>query len=240
MERKDWPMRIVTRPRLGAAACCLLALAMPAHARRVPFTDTFMTERCTFSSQGRNPYFILEPGYRLTLESQSKGEHVVLTITVLHETLMVDGVETRIVEEHETVNDVVAEISRNYFALCAPSNTVFYFGEDVDNYENGAIANHDGSWRAGVNGARAGVNMPGLNLVGARYFQEVAPGVALDRAETQSVTESVSTPLGQLEHVLKVKESSALEKKARSLKLYAPDIGLIKDDDLEITGVTAP
>ena len=232
-------MRIVTRSGLGAA-CCILALAMPIDARRVSFTDSFMTERCTFSSRGRNPYFILEPGHRLTLESNAKGEHVVLVITVLQETLTVGGVETRVVEERETVNDVLAEISRNYFAICEPTNTVFYFGEDVDNYEDGAIANHDGSWRAGVNDARPGVIMPGLNLVGARYFQEIAPDVALDRAETQSVTESVATPLGQLQNVLKVKEGSALEKKAKSLKLYAPDIGLIKDDDLELTGVSGP
>ena len=146
-------MRIITTPRLGAAAC-ILAFAMPVEARRVSFTDSFMTGRCTFSSRGRNPYFILEPGYRLTLESQAKGEHVVLTITVLHEVLTVDGVETRIVEERETVNDELEEVSRNYFALCEPTNTVFYFGEDVDNYKDGAIDNHDGSWRAGVKSTR--------------------------------------------------------------------------------------
>jgi len=235
-------MRIVTGAfgRIGAAAAIVVALATSATAKRVPFTDTFMIESCVFSSSGRNPYFILEPGYRLTLEADDKDGHVVLTITVLDEVLVVDGVETRIVEERETLDGELAEISRNYFALCEQTNTVFYFGEDVDNYEGGVVANHDGSWRAGVGGARAGVNMPGLNLVGARYFQEIAPDVALDRAETVSVTESASTPAGNFTNVLKVKESSALERKSKSVKLYAPGVGMIQDDELRLVSVSAP
>src|SRR5205814_9113372 len=145
--------------------------------------------------------------------------------TVLDETEMVGDVQTRVVEERETHDGELVEVSRNFFATCAPTDSVFYFGEEVDIYENGTIANHDGSWRAGVNGARPGVVMPGINLVGARYFQEVAPGVALDRAETISVTEALTTPAGSFANVLKVKETSALER-GREFKFYAPGVGL--------------
>ena len=75
----------------------------------------------------------------------------------------------------------------NYFAICKETNSVIYFGEDVDNIENAVVVNHDGSWLAGVKGARAGLIMPGMPLLGARYYQEVAPGVALDRAEIESL-----------------------------------------------------
>jgi hypothetical protein len=230
------------RARTIAAGLALLApLALPpiASGRRLTFTDTFQIERCTFATQGRNPYFVLIPGYKLELEGMDKGTVVHLTITVLEDTLTVDGVETRVVEERETEDGELVEVSRNYFALCGENGSVFYFGEDVDFYENGVIDNHDGSWRAGVNGARPGVVMPGLNLVGARYFQEVAPDIALDRAETVSVTDTLSTPAGDFTNVLKTKETSALEK-GKEFKFYAPGVGLIRDADVELVSVVEP
>lgn len=212
----------------------LTAMAETASAKRLPFTDTFRIEECHFSSAGRNPYFVLEPGHRLRLEGREKGALVQLVITVLDRSEVVDGVETRVVEERETRDGELLEVSRNFFALCAPTNTVFYFGEEVEIYENGVVASNDGAWRAGVAGARPGVIMPGLNLVGARYMQEVAPGVALDRAETMSVTESLATPAGRFADVLKVKETTPLERRATGVKLYAPGVGLIQDGALQL------
>lgn len=225
-------------PSLGVALAVSLVLAGNSSARRLTYTDTFMIEDCQFSSQGRNPYFVLEPGHQLVLEGEDKGVQVRLTITVLGETQMVGDVETRVVEERETEDGELVEVSRNFFAICAPTNTVFYFGEDVDDYEGGVIVGHEGAWRAGVAGARPGVIMPGINLVGARYFQEVAPDVALDRAETMSLTETLSTPAGSFANVLRVKETSALSK-GKEFKLYAPGVGLIQDADLLLVSMTA-
>jgi hypothetical protein len=225
-----------------AAGLALLAsLASPSRvgARKATFTDSFQTERCTFATRGRNPYFLLIPGHRLELEGRDGNTVVHLTITVLGDTLTVDGVETRVVEERESEDGELVEVSRNYFAFCEETGSVFYFGEDVDNYENGVVDNHDGSWRAGIDGARPGVIMPGLNLVGARYFQEIAPDVALDRAETVSVTETLTVPAGTFQNVLKTKETTPLEK-GREFKFYAPDVGLIRDADLDLVEVGTP
>ena len=71
----------------------------------------------TFLAAGANTYFILEPGYRLTLEGTEAGKRIQLVITVLDETRVVDGVTTRVVEERESENGRVIEISRNYFAF---------------------------------------------------------------------------------------------------------------------------
>ena len=97
-----------------------------------------------------------------------------LVIPVLNQAETVDGVTTRVVEERELEDGELVEISRNFFAICNRDNSVFYFGEDVDFYENGVIVSHDGAGRAGVNGARAGILMPGTLLLGARHFQGVA------------------------------------------------------------------
>lgn len=45
------------------------------------------------------------------------------------------------------------------------------------------MVSHEGSWRASENGARAGITMPGTVLLGATYFEEIAPNIAEDRVE---------------------------------------------------------
>ena len=224
------------------AFLALLATTEPTDAKSKEFTSTFMIEACDFASEGTNPYFPLIPGHRMVLERPAgkKGDGaVVLTITVLHETVEVAGVTARVVEEHETEDGVLKEISRNFFAHCVQNGSVFYFGEDVDNYdETGTvIVNHDGAWRAGIDGAQPGVIMPGLPLVGARYFQEIAPDVALDRAEILSVSKTVETPAGTFTQCLDTKETSPLERRSKSFKAFAPGIGLIQDDDLLLESV---
>ena len=106
-----------------------------------------------------------------------------LVITVLDETREVDGIMTRVVEEKEWKNEQIIEVSRNFFAICEETNDVFYFGEEVDMYRNGKVANHKGAWLAGENGAKPGLIMPGEPKKGMKYYQEVAKGVAMDIAE---------------------------------------------------------
>jgi hypothetical protein len=198
------------------------------------FTDSFDIDKADLSSTGRNRYFVLEPGFQLVLEGKQGGKATVLTITVLNETKVVDGVETRVVEEKETVGGQMAEVSRNYFAISKKSSDVFYFGEDVDVYKNGKVVDHEGAWLSGINGARFGLMIPGTPLLGARYQQEVAPKVAMDRAEIVSLSETLQTPAGKFEKCLKAEETSALERGTEH-KLYAPSIGLIVDGDLKLT-----
>lgn len=187
----------------------------------------------TFLSEGRNRYFILEPGYQLVLKGNEDGEKVDLIITVLNETKKIDGVETRVVEERESHNGKLAEVSRNYFAIGKDFGTIYYFGEDVDVFARGKVT-HDGSWHSGVDGAKFGVMIPGEIKIGAKYYQERAPKIALDRGENISTSEIAKMPAGEFEHCLKVKETSPLEPKTVEYKLYAPNVGLIRDGKLEL------
>ena len=198
------------------------------------YTTSFRTEDCTFNSTGRNPFFILEPNYQLVLVGEEDGEEVVLTITVLNETREVNGTETRIVEERESVAGELVEISRNFFAICEETNSVFYFGEEVDDYENGRIVGHEGAWLAGENNSRAGIIMPGTVLLGARYYQEVAPDVALDRAEIIEMDAQVETPAGSFTNVVVVRETTPLEPNVEEFKYHVAGIGLIQDANLKL------
>lgn len=193
--------------------------------------DQFDVSKCNLVTQGRNQYTVLEPGFQLVLEGGDTKVH----ITVLDETKMVDGVTTRVVEEREWKKGELYEVARNYFAMCEQTKDVFYFGEDVDYYEKGKVVKHDGTWHAGVNGSRAGLMMPGTPKLKMKYYQEIAPGVAMDRAEIVSMNETCKTPAGTFAKCLKVKEGSAMNIAALEYKYYAPSIGLVRDEDLRLT-----
>jgi len=195
------------------------------------WTAEFTVEKGELSATGRNPYFVLEPGYQLVFEEGKER----LTITVLGETKVVDGVETRIVEERETKDGNLVEISRNYFAISKRSNSVFYFGEDVDMYKEGKVASHEGAWLSGVKGAKFGLMMPGQVLLKGKYYQEVAPDVAMDRAEIVNMTETLKIPAGEFKGCLKIEETTPLEPESKEYKVYGPGIGLIQDGSLKLT-----
>ncbi|MGZ5469750.1 MAG: hypothetical protein ACXWG5_11410, partial [Candidatus Aminicenantales bacterium] len=79
------------------------------------WVDTFAVDKKDFVSAGSNTFFRLEPGFRLKLEGREGLRRVTLVITVLEETRLVDGVETRVVEERESKGGRLAEVSRNFF-----------------------------------------------------------------------------------------------------------------------------
>jgi hypothetical protein len=79
--------------------------------------------------------------------------------------------------------------------------------------------------------------MPGSPELGMKYYQEIAPGVAMDRAEIISLSETLETPVGNFNSVLSTLETTPLEPEDRSVKRYAPGIGLIQDDDLILVKV---
>lgn len=203
------------------------------------YTSEFRQSDCTFLSSGRNAYFVLEPGFWLRLEEDGKEGHLEVLISVLNDTRIVDGVRTRVVEEREWLDGDLVEVSRNFFALCEETASLFYFGEEVDDYENGTIVGHGGAWLAGQNGARAGILMPGTFLLGSRYFQEIAPAVALDQGCNTAIGTREVTPAGTFTGCVAVRETSPLEPGKKSLKGYCPGIGLVRDNGAVLTDWSA-
>lgn len=215
--------------------------APPAKAPAAPaFTETFGEAKADLGPDGVNPFFSLVPKTVLVLTGTEDGEPVELVITVLPETKVVDGVTTRVVEERETEGGELKEVSRNYFAISKRTNSVYYFGEAVDMYRDGQVVGHGGAWVAGEQGARWGLMIPGTPLLGGRYYQEIAKGVAMDRAEIASVSHTCKTPSGTYHDCLRTIETTPLEPGAREAKVYARGIGLIKDGALRLKEVRRP
>lgn len=234
--------------QLGRTAAIALAIVLAAaggaFAHDPEYTGDLGRERCTFTTTGSNPYFPLWPGYALLLEGEEEDEGELIEVsslnTVLADTELVDGVRTRVYEERESEDGELVEVSRNFMAYCRETGDVWYFGEDVDIYEDGEIVGHSGAWRAGVDGAEAGIIMPGHPLVGARYSEENAPGVAEDRAEILSVGETMTVPAGTFDGVVATVGTDALNPEAADPKFYAPGVGNIVDEVLELVEITPP
>jgi len=189
----------------------------------------FNISQRTLSDTGESAYFVLIPGYQVVLEGG--GERV--TITVLDETKEINGITTRVVEERSEERGELAELARNFFAIDQATGDVFYFGEDVDIYEGGGVS-HEGSWLAYVDGSEPGLYLPGSPAVGMRYYQELAAGIAEDRAEVISTSERVSVPAGVFENAVRTSESSPLDPGVTGEKVYAPGVGLVQDGEVSL------
>ncbi len=198
------------------------------------WTDTFNITNIEFNSTGYNPYFILEVGYTLILEGNEDGNDIRLIINVTDQTINISGVECRIVIEDERfIDGDIIEISYNYFAFDNRTNDVYYFGEDVDIYENGVIVDHSGAWKAGVGDNMAGIMMLGTPIVGARYYQELAEDYgAMDRSEILSIGSTLTVPKGTFENCLITEETTILEPLTRGIKYYAYGVGFIGEGEL--------
>lgn len=213
-----------------ALGLAMSSIAANGEEKETEWQRTFRVDKANLVSKGKNPYFVLEPGF----VAHFQGDNETLKITVLDETKMVDGVETRVVEEREEKDGKLVEVSRNYFAIDKTTGDVYYFGEDVDIYEDGKVVNHEGAWLSGVGGARFGLMMPGKPKVGDKFYQELAPKVAMDRSEIAAIEAEFKTPAGTFKNCLRARDTSPLEKGA-SHKVYAPGIGLVQDDEMKLT-----
>jgi len=221
-----WPAAVFV-----AIAASGLAMTVPVTGSQPPRTwlDRFNVNTADLLPTGKNAYITMEPGRVLRL---THGEDT-LTVSVLADTEVVDGVTTGVLEERETRRGRLIEVSRNFMATDRKTGDVYYFGEDVDNYKDGKVVGHESAWRAGVNGARFGLMVPATPTVGQAFYQEVAPKVAMDRVEVISIVETVRTPAGTFEHCLHLRETTPLEHDTGH-KFYAPGVGIIKDDEFEL------
>jgi hypothetical protein len=79
--------------------------------------------------------------------------------TVTDRTKTILGVATTVIHDQVFVRGELVEDTDDWFAQDADRN-VWYFGEDTKELDNGQVVSTEGSWEAGVHGARAGIFMP--------------------------------------------------------------------------------
>jgi hypothetical protein len=165
------------------------ARSQPGLAKCPPFDHSLFTH----PTQITNPLLPMPPGtlYVFTGASGGKPTNDILTIT--HDTKMIAGVKTLVVNDTGTVKGVKTESTLDYFAQDDKGN-VWYFGEYALQFKEGKIIGHAGSWLAGVHGALPGYVMEANPKVGDFYCQENAPGAAQDQAQVLSLKATICVP----------------------------------------------
>ena len=136
-----------------------------------------------------NKYYTLTPGMKATYKKKTPKGTTRIEIEVTGETKEVLGVTTIVVRDREWLNGQLTEETRDWVAQDKDGN-VWHFGEAVDNYQNGRLVNHEGSWEAGLDGAKPGIVMLNNPRTGDTYHQEYYPG----RAEDMGTVVAVGKP----------------------------------------------
>jgi hypothetical protein len=185
-----------------------------------------------FTTTIDNEYLPLKPGTTFVYEGGAERDEM----TVTHDTKKVMGVECVVVDDRAWEDGKLIERTYDWFAQ-DKEGTVWYFGEDTKEYENGKVTSTKGSWEAGVDGAKPGIIMQADPKVGQSYHQEYYKGEAEDMAKVQSLNESVTVPYGSFDHVLVTREWTPLEPSYDEHKYYARGVGQVYGGGSELVDV---
>ncbi len=156
-------------------------------------------------------------------ETDRKGDVQKVVVTVTDKEKMILGIPATVVHDVVTQEGKLIEDTLDWYAQDRWGN-VWYLGEETTEYEDGK-ASTAGSWEAGVDGAQAGVLLPGQPEVGVAYRQEYYEGEAEDAGEILSLDEQVEVPFGSFDGVLMTKDWTPLEPQLVEHKFYAKGTG---------------
>ena len=179
-----------------------------------------------------NPWFPLRPGtvYVYTGVKDDKPARDVVTVT--SETKVIEGVRCTAVRDRLYLRGRLHERTTDWYAQDDEGN-VWYFGEataELD--ESGNVTSTEGSWQAGVDGAKAGILMPAQPGVGESFRQEFYKGHAEDHFSVLSVSTSIVVPYTAAAHALQTKEWTPLEPDVLDHKYYIRGVGLAKEETI--------
>jgi hypothetical protein len=205
---------------LPLAALATVALAAPAPA--------------DFTARVTNPYFPLDPGMRWEYRGVKDGRALRDVVAVASRVKRIRGVPCAVVRDRAYLDGRLRESTTDWYSQDA-HGTVWYFGEATEELDaHGRVTSTEGSWRAGVDGAREGVFMPATPRVGPTFAQEHYPGHAEDRFRVLSRRASVAVPYGTFSRrALMTAEWTPLEPGVRDRKWYVRAIGEVKEETVK-------
>ena len=176
-----------------------------------------------FAARVDNPWFPLVPGTTFVYKGVKDGDPTRDVVTVTHRTKLVQGVRCTVVDDRLYVNGRLAERTDDWYAQDV-RGAVWYFGEATAELDaNGKVTTREGSWQAGVHGARAGILIPAHPKVGQSFLQEYYKGHAEDRSRIVRLTA----------RRLETREWTRLEPGVVSRKVYERGKGMIEEADLK-------
>ena len=186
-----------------------------------------------FTARVTNRWFPLRPGMRWEYRGVEGGRRMRDVVRVLARVERVDGVPCAVIDDRLWLDGRLAERTTDWYTQDA-HGTVWYYGERTAELDRrGRVRSREGSWRAGVAGARGGIFMPAHPRAGAAFVQEDAPGRAEDRFRIVDLHASVSVPFGTWRRTaMRTEETSPLEPGVVDAKWYVAGIGPVREATL--------
>jgi hypothetical protein len=200
--------------------------AAPIHGRYAPRIDP-----ANFVSSIDNRYFPLAPGtgyhYRGVAEDGKTPQTDDMVVT--HRTKRILGVAATVVRDTVSSRGRTIERTFDWYAQDRQGN-VWYMGELARERHHGRFVTADDSWQAGLDGAQAGIIMPGDPRPGEQYRQEYYPGHALDQARVLGPGGKVTVPDGSFPRtLLTVETAPKLDPGVAERKYYVAGLGDVKE-----------
>jgi hypothetical protein len=176
-----------------------------------------------------NPWFPLKPGNGWHYKGAKGHTKMVDDMKVTHRTKTILGVKTTVVHDVVRVHGRREEVTNDFYAQDHHGN-VWYLGEATKELNrHGQTTSTEGSFKAGVNGARPGVLISGHPKVGQSARQEFLKGQAEDHFKVLDLNAPVSVPFVTSRHALRTKEWTPLEPGVIDNKEYIHGVGDVRE-----------
>jgi len=147
-------------------------------------------------TQITNPLFPISELASVVLLGEVDGMPFRAETTLLPETGVVvwDGEEIEVLLSQYVayLDGEIQEVAIDRYAQ-ADDGAVWYLGEDVYDYENGAVAVSEGTWLVGRDGPPAMI-MPAAPTVGDVFRPENIPGIIFEEVQVKAVDQTVDGP----------------------------------------------
>jgi hypothetical protein len=179
----------------------------------------------SFSSRVDNPWFPLLVGTRWVYTGVEDGKPTRDVVTVTEQTKTIEGVPCVAVSDRRYMRGRLEERTTDWYSQDSHGN-VWYFGENTAELDaHGHVTSTEGTWKAGVNGARAGIYIPGHPRLGQNGLPESLKGHAQDHFKIIGLFGTVAPP-GK-PNTLLTKEWTPLEPGVIDHKMYVRGIGTV-------------
>lgn len=186
-----------------------------------------------FEAHVNNAWFPLHPGYTLLYRGTKDGQPSRDVLHVTRRTKKILGVRCTVVSDRLYLRGRLEERTEDWYAQDRENN-VWYLGEaTAELHPNGTVKTREGSWQAGVDGARAGIFMPAHPRRGQSGVQELYAGEAEDHFRVLSLAAPVRTPAVESQRALLTREWTPLEPGVVDHKLYVKGIGTALEETVK-------
>ena len=192
-----------------------------------------------FTANVTNPWYPLKPGTTFTYKGTKDVRPSREVLKVTRRTKLIDGVPCRVLDDRLYLNGRLAERTTDWYSQDSKGN-VWYYGEATAELDaQGKVTSTEGSWKAGVDGARPGIFMPAHPKVGQSFRQEYYKGHAEDRFRVLGLHTTVKVPYISSTNALLTQETTALEPGVIDHKVYVRGIGTVKEETVKGGNETA-